>query len=525
MSAVTAFNAARAARVARKPPEDTRPRVQVGPDLHVTVAALESALAGADMVFVRDGRLGSLVTRDGARAWHALSVAGARLALSERAAFFRSGADGGQRWIAPPEDATRAMLDKGEWKLRPLRRIVSAPFLRRDGSVCQRPGYDAASSCFLDGAAFPDVPPAPSRDDARAALDALAGAFVDFPFATEADAFVPVAAVLTLVGREAIAGPVPLVMVNANVRGSGKSKLADAVATIAFGRSATRLALPTTEEEWSKTMLAVAMGRAPLALLDNIPDGAPFGSPMLDAALTSERYGGRVLGGLDMADMELSALFMATGNNPQYAGDLSRRVLPCRLESPHENPENRTDFQIPDLAGWLVRERPRLLVAALTLLSAYIGAGKPRGAARWGGFEPWAELVAGAVAWAGGPDVQATRATVEALDEAKGALEALLELVATWSAPVTAKDIINRACSTQDGRDALLAFCPAAGGREPTSKSLGRRLRAVVGRRVAGRWLAEAGKDRTKTVLWKVETSAKGKETLQTLQTRNYPDE
>ena len=92
-------------------------------------------------------------------------------------------------------------------------------------------------------------------------------------------------------------------------------------------------------------------------------------------------------------------------------------------------------------------------------------------------------------------------------------------------APVTAKDIIARACGTPDGRDALLAFCPAVGGREPTSKSLGRRLRAVVGRRVAGRWLAEVGKDRTKTVLWKVETSAKGKETLQTLQTRNYTDE
>ena len=39
-----------------------------------------------------------------------------------------------------------------------------------------------------------------------------------------------------------------------------------------------------------------------------------------------------------------------------------------------------------------------------------------------------------------------------------------------------------------DGRDGLLAFCPAASGREPTSKGLGRRLRAVGPIR---RWLPQ----------------------------------
>lgn len=534
MSTVAEFNAARANRAGRKPAGGalarvevgslarvevgSREHVEVGSDFHRTVEGIEGALSFDRMVFVRDGRIGTLVARDGARVWHTLSVAAARRIASEHAVFSKGTKDGGQRPICPPEDAVRATLDKGEWKLRRLRRIVSAPFLRADGSVCQADGYDKESFCFLDGAGFPSVPSAPSRADARTALAAMAQAFVDFPFASEADRYVPIAAVLTLVGREAIRGPVPLVMVNANVRGSGKSKLADAVATIATGRPAARLSLPSTDEEWSKTLLSVAMGRAPLALLDNIPDGAPFGSHILDGVLTSERYSGRLLGGNEMADVELSALFMATGNNPQYAGDLSRRVLPCRLESLHENPENRTDFQIPDLAAWLGQERPRLLVAALTLLSAYIRADKPASAKRWGGFEPWADLVAGAIVWAGGPDVQDTRATVDSLDESKNALETFLELVAPWGA-VTAKDIISRACQTEEGRDSLLSFCPAGGGRqEPTSKSLGRRLHAVVRRPVGGRCLIEAGKNRMNTKLWKVET----KETLQTPQTPNH---
>jgi hypothetical protein len=156
-------------------------------------------------------------------------------------------------------------------------------------------------------------------------------------------------------------------------------------------------------------------------------------------------------------------------------------------------------------------------VRAEYALSAYIGAGRPASAKRWGGFEPWADLVAGAIVWAGGPDVQDTRATVDTLDEAKNALETFLELVAPWG-PLTAKDIISRAFRSEEGRDALLGFCPVPNGREPTARSLGRRLRAVVRRPVGGRWLIDAGPNRMKTTLWKVET----KETLQTPQTPNH---
>ncbi len=75
--------------------------------------------------------------------------------------------------------------------------------------------------------------------------------------------------------------------------------------------------------------------------------------------------------------MPLEVTWLATGNNLRLTGDTPRRCLYVRLESTLERPERRRDFRHPRLLEWLRRRRPRLLPAALTLLRAYVAAGRP----------------------------------------------------------------------------------------------------------------------------------------------------
>ncbi len=90
--------------------------------------------------------------------------------------------------------------------------------------------------------------------------------------------------------------------------------------------------------------------------------------------------------------------------------DTARRVCHIRLESPEENPENRSDLRHPNLEAYIRRRRGELLAAALTILVGYIRNGRPdQDLPAWGSFEGWSGLVRSAVVWAGLPDPAATR--------------------------------------------------------------------------------------------------------------------
>ena len=92
-------------------------------------------------------------------------------------------------------------------------------------------------------------------------------------------------------------------------------------------------------------------------------------------------------------------------------GDLARRVVHLRLESPEERPEERAGFKIQDLLAYAQAHRAELAAAALTVLRAWVLAGRPipPGLKPWGSFEGWARTVCAAVVWAGLADPGDTR--------------------------------------------------------------------------------------------------------------------
>lgn len=320
----------------------------------------------------------------------------------------------------PPKWLVEAIYNRGFYGgcLSPLFGLVQAPTIRTDGSILQTRGYDKSSGLFYSPLGdFPVVPANPTRDDARAAADLLGAVVKDFPFLADADRSAWLSMVLSMIGRTCWTGCCPLFAITANLRGSGKTLLSDSASLIAYGRPASRRTFAPADSEMAKVITTVAIEATPCVLLDNL--ASKLSGASLDSVLTGQAWTGRVLGqSKTTGELPIRTVWVATGNNLLFGSDVARRVVPIRLESSLENPEERTDFEAPDLLRSVNHARPRLAVAALTILRAYFAAGCPAmpGGA-FGSFEAWSRIIRGAIVWAGLADPLATRETAKASDD------------------------------------------------------------------------------------------------------------
>lgn len=411
--------------------------------------------------------------------------------------------------VHPPSSCVKAVAARGHWPMqRHLEGVISSPILRSDGSVLQTPGYDAETGLYYepDGPAI-SVPIEATLADARSAVDELLEVVADFPFATPSHRSAWLALAITPLARFAFQGPSPLFLIDANIRGSGKSLLADAAAIIVTGRNMARMSQPRDDDEMRKRITALALGGDQLVLIDNI--AGELGSAALDAALTSTVWKDRILGRSEIVEMPLLATWAATGNNVVLMADTSRRVCHIRLDSKLENPEEREGFRHPNLLAWLISERRRLLASALTILSAYCRAGRPRQELKpWGSFEGWSDLVRQALVWAGQPDPGATRQELARASDREA--QALRALILGWpeidpdGTGLAATKIIDRLAQEENKYDtvraAVLELCPAPFGKLPSTRSLGNKLRSLRGRNVGGKALDK--RDSHGTAVW-----------------------
>jgi hypothetical protein len=400
----------------------------------------------------------------------------------------------------PSDSSVAAVAARGEWpELRPLIGVAESPLLRADGSVLQLEGYDEASGYYyMPALDFPRVPESPTKEDAISARDALLEVVCDFPFASDAHKAAWVALLLTLFARPAIDGCVPLGAIDATTRGTGKGKLADATAILALGREAAKVPQPEDDKECRKVITSLVDEGEVFALFDNIANVIAYAS--FDAALTATVWKDRVLGSNRTICAPMKITWAATGNNLELGGDTARRTLHIRLESPLENPEDRQDFK-HDLLTWVRAERPRLVVAALTILRAYVVAGRPDMECKaWGSFESWTRLIANAVRWIDLDDPQTTRVNLEdGADATKGALAALMD---GWrkldpGEGLTAKAAIAALYPQRhneeppdgydDTREAIEILCPSVPGKPPSAMRLGHVLRGARRRVIRGR--------------------------------------
>ncbi|MBI1338474.1 MAG: hypothetical protein GC164_16145 [Phycisphaera sp.] len=305
----------------------------------------------------------------------------------------------------PPTWLTKGVLARGEWPgIRPLNGISTAPLLRSDGTVADTSGYDRGTGMLLEiPTDLPSIPEHPTHAQARASAARLLSLVEDFYFEDDVHKAAFLAALLTPLARCAFTGPAPLFLIDANVRGAGKSLLAQVIGHIVLGRPLPASGYAHDSEEMRKKITTLAMSGASMVLLDNVV--GRFGNDALDRAMTSDEWSDRLLGQNRQVTVPLGIAWYATGNNIAVGADMGRRCLYIRLDAPEERPELRTGFQHPDLMAYVIEHRGELLVHALTVLRAYCAAGKPcQTLPSFGSFEGWSALVRQAVVWLGYKD-------------------------------------------------------------------------------------------------------------------------
>jgi AAA domain len=422
--------------------------------------------------------------------------------LSSTAIYVRMTENGRER-VHIPSWVVSAVQSRGEWPVSSIEMISTVPILRPNGTILDEPGFDHETGVFY----MPDAD-YPELMDYEVGLKLLEEVFCDFPFATPAHRAASIAAVLTPFGRQAIDGCTPLFMVDGNIQGVGKGLLIDAITAPFSTRSVARMSAPSTDDEWRKRITAIAIAGEPIVVIDNV--NGVLGGASLDAALTSARWSDRILGVSETVSLPLTTVWLTTGNNLRLTKDTARRTAHIRLHSLLEHPEERTDFVHPNLKEWLAENRPALAIAALSILKAYIDAGKPdQNLTPWGSFESWSNLIRAAVKWLGLPDPGATRIALR--DDEDTVL--LDQVLAGWqeadphgtgmTVAQALSLIVNTAKRDDDPYSTLRVVVESLSNREP-ARELGGILAKFKERVCKGRYFDGSTKNRNKVVVWKV---------------------
>ena len=285
-----------------RPPVDTRPFIEITTDLHLVIDAAIAALAavGNLNLYVRDAALVQVLRstetekgrRDaGAPLVRPLQIATLRELLTKTATWGKyDGRTGGVVHCVPNDHTVAGTFCRGQWLgLRSLVGVLETPFLRPDGTVCQTPGFDEKTGYLLVSTdVFPEVLDTPTQEQSSAALVELrTELFSDFPFVSEVDRHVPIAALLTLLARPAIGrGNTPAFLFDANNRGTGKGLLTNALCLVATGRVAPKTGYPIDDGEMGKLLGGVARDACAILSFDNIDTA--FGGGSIERALTCE---------------------------------------------------------------------------------------------------------------------------------------------------------------------------------------------------------------------------------------------
>jgi len=419
--------------------------------------------------------------------------------------------DTGKAIDCPPKVAQIFLSRRGRWGLHELTGVIAAPLRRPDGSILTEQGYDERTGLLLQSAInWPQIPRCPSQAEVQAAVRTLREPFEEFPFRSKADLAVLMSAILTALQRRLLFSA-PAHCFDATTQGSGKSLLADIVAIIATSFPATSISLNTDANEFEKKLVAILIAADPVVSIDNVT--RPFFNDALQSILTLPTYTDRILGVSQRTTLLTNLLFLVTGNNLTFSGDMPSRVIICRLEPNVERPEERT-FTIANLREHIVEHRGELVAAAITILAGYCAEGRPsQNLKPLGRFEQWSNEIRSAVVWAGFADPCNTREQVIASDPER---DATLALYSEWhrvlgDKPVTLRNLAQSAEGTPkaegdaDLKAVLLDVAADAEHRDQISqRRLGAWCRSRIGR-VVGDFKLEQGADaRSGFKTWRV---------------------
>lgn len=159
----------------------------------------------------------------------------------------------------------------------------------------------------------------------------------------------------------------PAYIVDAGLRGGGKTTVVIMVSMAVTGNRPAAAAWTDKEDERRKGLMAALMSGVPMIPFDNIGRGTHIQCPHIEAALTSAEKTDRVLQESRVMTVSTASTVVFTGNNIMAAGDMASRILRIGLDVDRPDPENR-EFAHPDPAAWTLKHRGEILNAIYSIL-------------------------------------------------------------------------------------------------------------------------------------------------------------
>jgi hypothetical protein len=481
-------------------------------EIHRVVDAAERELAQSGSHYQRGALIVTVVTDPGTRETRVQEISQPALlrALARVAAWERFDARAGD-WnrIDPPARHTGVLFDAGSYDHLPvLGGLARQPYLRPDLSLMTVSGYDPSTLMFgvFNSNDF-SVIDHPTRAQGESALSILNDLLTEFGFVSMTDRAAALAAILTATIRPSL-DHAPMFHARAHMVGSGKSYLCELITAFATPQRGTPTTFPRDDEECRKLLLAGLL-RAPAVIeFDNLTDDL-VAHKSLCIALTAEYMSGRILGISKTATVSTRALFLSSGNNVGPVQDMARRCITINLDPGCEVPAARS-FEQPELVGDVLRDRGRYVSATLTVIRAWLAAGKPRTTCKpLVGYVAWSDLCRQPLLWLGQADP--AQSAFEAIAEDPDR-ECLGRLLVAWQAvfghaPAMVRDALKDSLTFvyQEAhlKEALGDIAEERG--EINRRKAGRWIKRNAGRVVDGRRFVRAAGTRSSEA-WQVES-------------------
>ena len=485
-------------------------RVMAG-EMNRVVDAAERELAQSRRHYQRGGLIVTVVTDPGTRETRLQAISQPALVRALAGAATWERFDGrSEDWVRadPPARHAAVLFDSTSYPHLPvLNGLARQPYLRPDGSLVTAAGYDPATGMFgvFDAREFSVLEP-PTRAQAEAALVLLKSLLVEFSFASESDLSGALVAMLAATIRPSLAHA-PMFHVRAHMVGSGKSYLCELITAFATPQRGTPTTFPADDEECRKMLLAELLRAPAVVEFDNLT-GDLVAHKSLCVVLTSEFMSGRILGVSKTATVSTRTLFLSSGNNVGPVKDMTRRCISIRLDPGCETPAARS-FARPELVREVLRERGRYVSAALTIVRAWIAAGRPKTTCKsLAGYGEWSDLCRQPLLWlnCADPTVSVFEAMAEDPDR-----ETLGRLLTAWQllfgkTPAMVRDAVKQASVFHDEhvelREVLRDIADERG--EINRRKLGWWIRRHAGRIVDGRRFVRASGNRSAEA-WQVD--------------------
>lgn len=460
--------------------------------MHEVLQATMGVLAKTKRYFKQGPAICTLINqRAGLEIFTFSQAAEIRPELLKHAIWMKSSLERGWYKSAPDSayaNELRALPDKSV--LPDLKTIARQPFFREDMSICNQPGFDEKTGIYgdFDPNKF-DIPVAPTKEDAINAAEELRRLYEESGLDTEYDDSAALALLLTSAVRPSL-NLAPFFLLNAKDPGAGKKYLGDIACLFGSDDPPMPTVLKQDANEVAKAVFSVLLTGASVLSYDEVqtPDDGTLDlpKPLLTIA-TSDTYRDRILCTSQVACCSTRVLVMIMGNNLRPTQDCIRRLIQINFGG-RDFEEGVKSYNRDPLAE-VQKERERFAGLALTIIRAWVVAGKPKSSLpRLPSYGMWCQFVREPILWLGYPDP--VHNTLQAAQHDDHALN-LRDLYVAWYAQhgekhLTAGQLLRGIAQPSDGDEehplytAIRELVPHKGSEE-IPQQLGYLLKGNVG--------------------------------------------